>query len=184
MAPCDSARRAMHTDALGLPSVDCGGRAPLPPPPTARVAMSSAQFYTISGPPRSPSSEDFSRALQPWNVRGSSSPRSVRSVPPSWFSSLSDDDGGHDIRAAASSVVELRNQSSSSVASTHREHCRQAISELRFARLRVNTLLARSFQCMVLTNVAPFWYTALHCDVPAVHGGWSPQCCALTCFPY
>ena len=152
---------------------------PHPPP----GSPSSAQFYTISGPLRIPS-EDFSRALQPWNVRGSSSPRSVRSVPPSWLSSLSDDDGGHDFRAAASSVVELRNQSSSSVASTHREHCRQAISEQRFARLRVNTLLARSFQCMVLTNVAPFWYIALHCDVPAIHGGWSPQCCALTCFPY
>ena len=97
----------------------------------------------------------------------------TKSVPPSWLSSLSDDDGGHDFRAAASSVVELRNQSSSSVASTHHEHCRQAIFELRFARLRVNMLLARSFQCMVLTNVAPFWYTALHCDVPAVHGGCS-----------
>ena len=139
----------------------------------------SAQFYTISGPLRNPS-EDFARALQALE----DVVPSPRSVPPSWLSSLSDDDGGHDFRAAASSVVELRNQSSSSVASTHREHCRQAISEQRFARLRVNTLLARSFQCMVLTNVAPFWYIALHCDVPAVHGGWSPQCCALTCFPY
>ena len=91
-----------------------------------------------------------SRALQPWRTW---SPLSW-SVPPLWLSSLSDDDGGHDFRAAASSVVELRNQSSSSVASTHHEHCRQAISELRFARLRVNMLLARSFQCMVLTNVA------------------------------
>ena len=64
VAPCDSARRATHTDALRLPSVDRGGRALLPPPPaTARVAIHQRNL-TLSGPLRSPS-EDFSSPVQP-----------------------------------------------------------------------------------------------------------------------
>ena len=47
MAPCDSARRAMHTDALGLPKIDRGGRAPLPP----THAHHPGRLHQVKGPP-------------------------------------------------------------------------------------------------------------------------------------